>query len=96
MKKLALLLLVLPVPAFASGIDQAHAQQAIEAKNYCTNRNIPPSDAHFGRCVNGYLLPHYHWQLISYPDGKLSAVTTSRSREWPDPFSGVRTFESPN
>jgi hypothetical protein len=46
--------------------------------------------------VNGYLLPHYHWQLISFPGGKLAAVTTSHSREWPDPFSGTRTFVTPN
>jgi hypothetical protein len=76
MKKLALLFLALPLPAYAtsaqpSDLDQLLLQQASEARAYCAANNDGPSTARYGNCVNRYLQAHYHWQVVPRSDGGL-------------------------
>ena len=72
MKMFALLLLVLPLPAFASdATDQLRLQQAGEARAACTAQNQGPSSSLYGRCVNAYLKSHYGWRVAVRPDGSL-------------------------
>lgn len=77
MKFLILLFLALPIPALASqATDQRHIQQAVEARSFCTDRNEGPQSKTYGRCVNGYLMEHYHWRAVARRDGSLRAVTS--------------------
>ena len=72
MKKLALLFLVLPIPAFAStATDQLRLQQAGEARTVCTANDQGPGTAQYGRCVNTFLQNHYGWQVVQRLDGSL-------------------------
>ena len=77
MKKLALLFLVLPLPAYAAGshtADELRLQQASEARAYCESQNQGPSDSHYGDCVNYYLQSHYGWQVVRHRDGSLGVA----------------------
>jgi hypothetical protein len=75
MKKLALLFLVLPVPALASqSLDQVRMQQASEARTYCMGRNIGQQSPHYAGCVNDYLQSRYGWRVLASRDGSLQAV----------------------
>jgi hypothetical protein len=74
MKKLALLLLVLPIPAFASDVSDLRMQQAAEAKTVCTERNIGQESPNYAGCVNNYLQYRYGWKIGMRRDGSLHAV----------------------
>jgi hypothetical protein len=71
MKKLALLLLALPLAACTT--PQERSAQVAEAVKVCTGDpegQIPdPLDP---RCVNGFLQSHYGYQLVTQPDGSLA------------------------
>ncbi|HXS08204.1 MAG TPA: hypothetical protein VN723_15540 [Rhizomicrobium sp.] len=69
MKKLALLLAVLPLAACATSQDRL--AQASEAKTTCTANHEGPTDPHYTRCVNQYLQAHYGWQVVTLRDGSL-------------------------
>ena len=76
MKKLALLFLVLPLPATAASSlqpdqDQLLFQQASEARAYCEANNDGPTTGRYGSCVNHYLKSHYGWQVAAGPNGTL-------------------------
>src|SRR5215469_2752571 len=77
MKKLALLFLVLPLPAFASpAIDQLHMQQANEARTVCTTKHQGPDTRDYMWCVNDYLMSQYGWRVVLRGDGSLRADTS--------------------
>ena len=79
MKKLALLFLILPLPAFA---ESATARVAVpppketiahiaKAESHCRANDIGPSDSHYTKCVNGYLQEQYGITLSRAADGSL-------------------------
>jgi hypothetical protein len=74
MKKLALLLLTLPLAACASPMtSKERSAQVAEARNVCTHDpegEIP--DTLDPQCVNKYLQSHYGYQLVTQPDGSLA------------------------
>ena len=74
MKKLALLLLVLPIPAFASDFSDLRMQQAAEARTVCVGKNIAPESPNYASCVNGYLQSRYGWRVVRLSDGSLGAA----------------------
>jgi hypothetical protein len=69
MKKLALLVLVLPLPAFASDITGQRMQQATEARTFCTTRNQGPESRSYMECINTYLQSRYGWRVRVQRDG---------------------------
>jgi hypothetical protein len=76
MKKLALLLLALPLAACTSPMTaQERSAQVAEARNVCTQDpegQVPgPVDP---VCVNGYLQSHYGYQLVTQPDGSIAVL----------------------
>lgn len=76
MKKLALLFLVLPLPAYAaSDAGQLRLHQAAEARTVCEAKNEGPSSSRYGACVNYYLQTHYGWQVARRRDGSLGVAT---------------------
>ena len=75
MKKLALLFLVLPLPAYAaSQADELRLHQATEARTFCEAKKEGPFNSRYGDCVNYYLQSHYGWQVVQRPDGSLGAA----------------------
>ena len=74
MKKLALLLLILPIPAFASDLSDLKMQQAAKARAVCEERNITPNNQDYRGCVNDYLQSRYGWRVLASRDGSLHAV----------------------
>ena len=85
MKKLALLFLGLPLPAYAASaqsadLDQLLLQQASEARAYCEANNDGPSSGRYWYCVNHYLQAHYGWQVAQRPDGSLGVRAGSPFR----------------
>jgi hypothetical protein len=69
MKKLALLLLALPLTACVSPPERS--SHLAMAENNCANSPAP--DQAYLRCVNVYLGSHYGWQehAVQEPDGSL-------------------------
>lgn len=74
MKKLVLLLLLLPLAACTSPLtSQELSAQVAQARNVCTNDpegQIP--DQLDPVCVNSYLQSHFGYQLVTQPDGSLA------------------------
>ena len=69
MKKLALLLFVLPLAGCATAQDRL--AQACEARTTCTANHHGPTDPDYARCVNVYLQAHYGWQAVTLRNGSL-------------------------
>jgi hypothetical protein len=76
MKKLALLLLGLPLAACTSPMTaQERTAQVAKAVNACTDDpegQIP--DQLDPVCVNNYLQAHYGYQVVTQPDGSLAVA----------------------
>jgi hypothetical protein len=80
MKKLALLFLVLPIPALASpATDQLRLRQAAEARTVCTANDQGPGTPQYGRCVNMFLKYHYGWEVVQRRDGSLGVGVPNHS-----------------
>lgn len=75
MKKLALLLFVLPLAACTTGqqVEQLRSSQFADAKEACTAGDNGPSDQSYWRCVNAHLIEH-GWQAKPEADGSLHVV----------------------
>jgi len=73
MKKLALLFLVLPIPAFASDLSDLKMQQATEARTVCVGKNIAPESKSYADCVNDFLQSRYRWKVVRLADGSLGS-----------------------
>jgi len=79
MKKLALLFLILPLPAFAESMASRVAvpppketmAHIAKAESHCRANDIGPSDSHYTKCVNGYLQEQYGITLSRAADGSL-------------------------
>ena len=69
MRKLALLFLVLPIPALATPTTDLRMHQAAEARADCTAHNQGPESRHYAACVNSYLSAHYGWRVAIWRDG---------------------------
>ena len=78
MRKLALLLLILPIPAIASGLSDLKMHQAAEARTVCEGRNIAPDSRDYRSCVNDYLQSRYGWRVLASRDGSLHAVPSEQ------------------
>ena len=76
MKKLALLFLVLPIPAFASDLSDLRLHQAAEARTVCAGRDIAPESPDYAGCINDYLKSRYGWWVGMWPDGSLRAISS--------------------
>lgn len=76
MKKLALLLLALPVAACATPPETSplRLKQFADAKTGCaTEYNVGASSPYYWRCVNA-LLSRHRWQAAQNPDGSLHVI----------------------
>ena len=85
MKKLALLFLILSIPAYAADAqppeqDQPLLKQAREARAFCEAKNDGPGTGSYEYCVNTYLKAHYGWQVGTAPDGSLGVRASSPFR----------------
>ena len=75
MKKLALLFVLLPLPAFAVPLSDLRLHQASEAESHCTRESLDPESRAFGQCMNQYLGFHYGWRIARGHDGSLHAAS---------------------
>ena len=84
MKKLALLLLALPLAACATPqqVAQMREEQYTTAQAHCRADNLNPSDPKYGPCVSGYLLSEYGVALYRADDGTLKVARYLQS-PWP-------------
>lgn len=87
MKKLALLFLVLPLPAFAESatarvgapLPQHTIAYIAKAESHCRANDTGPSDSHYTRCVNAYLQEQHGITLSRAADGSLRVVYNNGS-----------------
>jgi beta-lactamase regulating signal transducer with metallopeptidase domain len=64
-------------------IDELRFQQAVEAREFCMDRNQGPDSPQYGKCVNTYLQLHYDWEVVRLPGGKLVASTDVQQSAFP-------------
>jgi hypothetical protein len=85
MKKLALLLLALPLAACATPqqVSQMRETQYTTAEAHCRADNVGPS-AQDGKCIKEYLQNEYGVALYRAPDGTLKVARYFQS-PWPSP-----------
>jgi hypothetical protein len=72
MKKLALLLLALPLTACAH--NQLLSDALVQAKVYCEIGGVYPNDSRYPGCLNRFAGEHYDMQLHRLSDGSLTFV----------------------
>jgi hypothetical protein len=86
MKKLALLLLALPLAACATPqqVSQMREKQYMTAEAHCRANDSGPSDPQYGKCIKEYLQDEYRVALYRTPDGTLKVARYFQS-PWPSP-----------
>ena len=86
MKALALMLLLLPLAAWAVPQDSSPvvATQFATAAATCTADHVTPADPKWGRCVNLYLQINYGYQLMPFANHLLAMVRVNSQ------FDGLR------
>jgi hypothetical protein len=86
MKKLALLLLALPLAACATPqqVSQMREKQYMTAEAHCRANDSGPSDPQYGKCIKEYLQDEYRVALYRAPDGTLKVARYFQS-PWPSP-----------
>jgi|ERR1700722_11593817 hypothetical protein len=102
MKKLVLLLVVLPLPAFAASatapagfpLSKETAAHIARAESYCRANDIGPPDLHYTRCVVGYLEDQYGITIGRAADGSL-LVARYRYSQDRGPVMGTGAFGNP-
>jgi hypothetical protein len=85
MKKLASLLLALPLAACATPqqVSQMREKQYMTAEVHCRADNVGPS-VQYGKCIKEYLQDEYGVALYRAPDGTLKVARYFQS-SWPSP-----------